>query len=182
VSAVGHAWERRLGRYPGDWIWASLLLLLVAAGSATAGIVAGRDTGTRGSETIVATSPIVTAPAVPTLTVPQQPTATTPAPAVTPPKPRNAPTEWPARNGYTVVIASIPARGSGLKDATAMTKAVRARGLRDVGLLVSSRFASLHPGYYVVFTGIYASLEDAQTAVSRIVSRFPNAYAREIAR
>src|SRR5581483_2003037 len=50
---------RRLGRYPGDWIWASLLLLLVAAGSATAGIVAARDTETaNGAKTIVATSPV----------------------------------------------------------------------------------------------------------------------------
>ena len=39
-SAVGRAWERRWGRYPGDWMWAALLLGLVAAGSATAGIVA----------------------------------------------------------------------------------------------------------------------------------------------
>ena len=46
AERVGRAWERRVGRYPGDWVWASLLLLLVAAGSATAGIVAGRDTGT----------------------------------------------------------------------------------------------------------------------------------------
>src|SRR5207247_1338139 len=30
-SAVGRAWERRFGRYPGDWVLASLLLLLVAA-------------------------------------------------------------------------------------------------------------------------------------------------------
>ena len=44
-SAVGRAWERRWGRYPGDWMWAALLLGLVAVGSATAGIVAGRDTG-----------------------------------------------------------------------------------------------------------------------------------------
>jgi hypothetical protein len=49
-------------------------------------------------------------------------------------------------------------------------------------VLVSDRFASLHPGYYVVFSGVYDSLEEAQTAVGRVVSRFPNAYAREIAR
>ena len=65
-SAIGRAWDRRLGRYPGDWIWASLLLLLVAAGSATAGIVAGHATGVGGGpETIVATSPVVTAPPAP---------------------------------------------------------------------------------------------------------------------
>ena len=183
LSTVGRAWERRLGRYPGDWIWASLVLLLVAAGSATAGIVAGRDTGASpASETLVATSPIVTAP--PVTTVPSRPTATT-TPRTAPrsrAKARSSLVEWPARDGFTVVIASIPARGTGLRDADATAKEVLARGLRDVGVLVSSRFASLHPGYYVVFSGIYSSLEDAQTAVGRVTSRFPNAYARQITR
>jgi hypothetical protein len=155
---------------------------LVAAGSAAAGIVAARDTGASGgSETIVATSPIVTAAPVATVAAPTAPPAPTPAPA---PRPKRSSSlaEWPARDGYTVVLASIPVRGSGLKDATATANAALTAGLRDVGVLVSARFASLHPGYYVVFAGIYTSLEDAQTAVSRISSRFPNAYARQIAR
>jgi hypothetical protein len=182
-SAVGHAWERRFGRYPGDWIWASLLLLLVAAGSATAGIVAGRDTGTGGSETVVAISPVVTAPPAPPAAKPQ-PTprttpTTTPAPAPAPPKQL---TEWPARDGYTVVLASIPARGTGLDDARSKAKTARSGGVRDVGILVSSRFASLHPDYYVVFAGVFDSLEEAQTAANRLSGRYPNAYARQITR
>jgi hypothetical protein len=187
LSALGWAWERRFGRYPGDWIWASALLLLVAAGSAAAGIVAGRDTGTgtgSGSRTIVATSPVVIAPPAPPAPKPQpQPTTrpqTTPAPPA--PKPRNQLTEWPARNGFTVVLASIPARGTGRADAEAKAKQALARGLRNVGVLTSNRFASLHPGYYVVFTGVYDSLEEAQTAAGQAAARFPNAYAREIAR
>jgi septal ring-binding cell division protein DamX len=185
---VGHTWQRRLGRYPGDWIWASLVLLLVAAGSATAGIVTARDTGTRGQETIVATSRVVTAPArrvaLPAAKPKSKPATTAaPRPAARPrPARRGSLASWPARDGYTVVLASIPARGSGSKDATAAAKAALARGLQDVGVLASARFASLHPGYYVVFAGVYGSLEDAQTAVSRISSKFPNAYAREIAR
>jgi len=178
-SAVGHAWERRFGRYPGDWIWASLLLLLVAAGSATAGIVAGRDTETGGSETIVATSPVVTAPPAPPAAETQSTPTATPAPAPAPPKQL---TEWPARDGYTVVLASIPARGAGLDEAGAKVKAARSGGVRDVGILVSSRFSSLHPGYYVVFAGVFDSLEEAQTAVNRLLGRYPNAYARQITR
>jgi hypothetical protein len=183
LSALGRAWERRLGRYPGDWIWASLLLLLVAAGSATAGIVTSHGSGTSGgSETIVATSPVVTAPPVTTLPAPPTQPRTAAQPPAPAPRPRNLLTEWPARNGYTVVIASIPARGTGRDDATGKAKAVLAGGVRDVGVLVSERFASLRPGYYVVFAGIYGSLQDAQTAASRLSSRFPNAYARQIAR
>ena len=178
VSTIGIAWERRLGRYPGDWIWVSLLLLLVAAGSAAAGIVAGRETGTvSGSETIVATSPVVPAPPAPPALKP----APKPSPA-----PKAAPSTglavWPARNGYTIVLASIPARGTGLADARAKAKEAQARGLRSAGILDSNHFASLHPGYYVVFVGVYASLEEAQIAVRRVSSRFPNAYARQITR
>lgn len=177
-SSVGLAWERRFGRYPGDWIWASMLLLLVAAGSATAGIVAGRDTGTGGSETVVATSPVVTAPPAPAAAKPRP----TPTPAPAKPKPAAQLTEWPARDGYTVVLTSIPARGTGLDDARSKVKAARSSGVRDVGILVSSRFSSLHPGYYVVFAGVFDSLEEAQTATNRLSGRYPNAYARQITR
>jgi hypothetical protein len=184
-SALGRAWERRFGRYPGDWIWASALLLLVAAGSATAGIVASRDTTTaHGSNTILAISPVVTAPPAPPVTPTTTTAPLTPTPAPRPkPKPRpTGPIAWPARNGFTVVLASIPARGSGRADALAKAKLARSRGLRNVGILTSKNFASLHPGYYVVFSGVYDSLEDAQTAATRTQSRFPNAYAREITR
>ncbi len=185
VSAVGRAWERRYGRYPGDWIWVAALLALVAAGSATAGIVGRRDTGnTTAARTIVATSRVVPAPPAP----PAQTTTTTPArPAPKPgpppkPPPANALAVWPAGNGYTVVLASIPARGTGLAEATAKAKQALGRGVKDVGVLTSGTFASLHPGYYVVFTGVYATLDDAQTAARRISGRYPNAYARQVTR
>ena len=189
LSSFGYAWERRIGRYPGDWLFASLLLLLVAAGSATAGIVAGRDTqASAGPRTIVATSPVVPAPpappepSVPTTTA-SAPRPTAPVPARTPrttPKPAVA--AWPARDGYTVVIASIPARGSGLRDATAKAKEALARGVRGAGVLDSDRFASLHPGYYVVFAGVYPTLDQAQTAARSVASKYPNAYARQVTR
>jgi hypothetical protein len=182
-SPLGRAWERRFGRYPGDWLVASALLLLVAAGSAAAGIAVGGDTTTSaGTKTIVATSPVVTAPPAPRAAT----TTTTAAPQPKPnpkPKPKaRGPIEWPARNGFTVVLASIPARGNGRDDADAKAKLALDKGLRDVGVLVSDRFSSLHPGYYVVFAGVYDSLEEAQRAVTRDVARFPNAYAREITR
>jgi cell division septation protein DedD len=183
LSTFGHAWQRRLGRYPGDWVFASLLLLLVAAGSATAGIVAGRDTETAsGPSTIVATSPVVTAPPSPPAQA--QPTTTAGRPTTKPKPPAAKPdtglATWPTRDGYTVVIASIPARGSGLSDATAKAKEARRRGLR-AGVLESGKFASLHPGYYVVFAGIYGSLEEAERAARAATSKYPNAYAREVA-
>jgi hypothetical protein len=173
-----------VGRYPGDWVFVSLLLLLVAAGSATAGIVAGRDTETAsGPRTIVATSPVVTAPPSPPAQT--EPTTTRasstnkPKPAAPPPK--TGPPTWPATDGYTVVIASIPARGNGLSEANAKAAEARTRGLR-AGVLASGKFASLHPGYYVVFAGVYGSLEEAERAARAARSKYPNTYAREVAR
>jgi hypothetical protein len=185
VSAVGRAWQRRFGRYPGDWLLASLLLALVAAGSAAAGIVAGRETPKDTIHTIVATSQVVTAPiAPPALGRPKPQPKTKPAAkpkTATAPKTATGLTEWPARNGYTVILASIPARGAGQDAARSKAKTATQSGVGTVGVLVSSRFASLHPGYYVVFAGIYDSLEEAQTAATRLHGRFPNAYARQIA-
>ena len=187
LSGFGHAWERRIGRYPGDWVFASLLLLLVAAGSATAGIVTGRNTdATHGPPTIVATSRVVVAP--PTPPEPTQSTTTAPAPRPTAPQPTRTPkttpkpevAAWPAKDGYTIVIASIPARGTGLADATAKAKEALSRGIRGAGVLDSSKFASLHPGYYVVFAGVYSSLDQAQTAARSVAAKYPNAYARQV--
>ena len=185
LGAVGRTWERRLGRYPGDWVLTSLLLLLIAAGSATAGIVAGGDTrSSAGQGTIVATSPVVTAPLAPPVvpTTTTSSTAPTPAPRPKPSRKPSGPIAWPARNGFTVVLASIPARGTGQKDAAAKATLAISRGLRKVGVLASGKFSSLHPGYLVVFSGVYDTLEEAQTAATRALGRFPNAYAREIAR
>ena len=89
---------------------------------------------------------------------------------------------WPARDGYTVVIASIPARGTGLANATAKAKEALGRGVRGAGVLDSGKFASLHPGYFVVFAGVYDSLDQAQNAAHRVASKYPNAYARQVTR
>ncbi len=39
VPGLRRGWLRRFGWYPGDWVWLSLLTLLVAAGGAAAAIV-----------------------------------------------------------------------------------------------------------------------------------------------
>jgi hypothetical protein len=38
-------------------------------------------------------------------------------------------------------------------------------GMEQVGVLNSARFSSLHPGYYVVFSGIYDTEPEAQSHV-----------------
>jgi hypothetical protein len=69
--------------------------------------------------------------------------------------------DWPAgTNGWTIVLISVP-KVEGRDAALARAEQARQRGLRDVGVLDSSRHASLHPGYWVVFAGQYASQPEA---------------------
>jgi hypothetical protein len=68
---------------------------------------------------------------------------------------------WPGPAAYTIVLASLPASSG--KEA-ARQKALEAvhSGLGpDVGVLNSSDFSSLHPGYYVIFSGVYESQSEA---------------------
>jgi hypothetical protein len=51
-----------------------------------------------------------------------------------------------------------------------------------VGVLNSSDFSSLNPGYYVTFTGVYTTKQQAQSAVPNARSKgFPTAYDRRVA-
>jgi hypothetical protein len=100
------------------------------------------------------------------------------------PAPRpNGRVVWPTNgNGWTIVLVSYPktnGRPSALQTATKAAKA----NLRQVGILDSGRFASLQPGYFVVFSGIYGSKEDADAAVGTArQAGFAGAYSRQIAR
>ena len=87
---------------------------------------------------------------------------------------------WPrGRDGWTIVLISLPQSGGGGPPARVPSRPRRA-GSREVGIIDSNRFASLQPGYYVVFTGVYATPEEAASALRR-AKAFPLAYTREIA-
>jgi hypothetical protein len=77
------------------------------------------------------------------------------------------------------VLLSLP-QTNGRAAANEQAARARQRGLRRVGVLDSSRYASLHPGYFVVFHGVFASEAEAASALQRARAAFPNAYQREI--
>jgi hypothetical protein len=181
VPAVGRAWRLQVSRHPGGWLWVVLCLLALAALAAVAAIVAS-DEGSSAVRTIVATEPepTTTAPLTQTELESTTPTTTTSATEKTATRPVG-PVEWPAaRSGHTVVVATVPTtkgRNSGLRLARA---AIRA-GLPNVGVLDSSKFASLRPGYYVVFSGFYRTVDGALAAVEAAQAKgYPRAYEREI--
>ncbi len=70
-------------------------------------------------------------------------------------------TPWPAkRSGWTVVLVSVP-KSQGKDEAVAVASAAISRSLPKVGILDSSRYPSAHPGFWLVFSGIYASEAEA---------------------
>jgi hypothetical protein len=191
------AWRRRVPWYPGDWIWPVLGALIVAALAAAIAILATTDNGSP-TRTTAATGPpvpggtgtIPTEPppgtntsSLPTPTIPTTTGATTeelPPPPPPPPPPSTELIEWPqGQNGWTIVLASIP-ESSGRGGATRVGRDALAAGLTDVGVLNSSEFSSLHPGYFVVFSGIYSSESEARGAIDAATSSYPQAYARQI--
>lgn len=153
-------------RRPVHWFWPVAATALVAAGGAYGAIElsGAADNGA----TIVALGPLK------------------PIPGQGVEKPGGTPgpialRRWPARDGHTIVLAAIPA-ATGAKVAEARAKQASAAGLPDVGILDSSRYASLHPGYAVVFSGVYRTRDEALAALPRAARRFRAAYAQAITR
>ena len=170
TARLGSAWRRRLGWYPGDWIWPSLLALIVAAAAGAASALWLADRSSANDQTVVATSPRATSLQQTTQTAPEPTTAPTTTPTTAPappppPPPAKTLVSWPAgRSGWTIVLDSLPS-SNGRAPALAEARQALHLGLKKVGILDSAQFSSLHPGYNVVFFGIYASQAAAQSSI-----------------
>ena len=176
------------------WLWAALLALLLVAlvAGAIVAIAATRGDEEAGTSIpVVSTGPqttdtvgILTQP--PTVTI--NPPTTTFVPTTTLSTTTSSTTTtsgtitWPAgKNGYSIFLKSVPtSQGRGPADAAAQ-KAID-NGLTQVGVLNSSDYSSLNPGYWVTFTGVYDSESQANSALSNARSKgFPTAYTRRVA-
>jgi hypothetical protein len=186
------------------WLWAALLALLLvaaAAGAIVAVAATGDDEGSANQTTSQAATSAATIPIIPTgetITIAPPPTTTgiatlpttsiatttgvTTTTATGTTTTTTGLTTWPAgRDGFTIVLKSVPtSQGRGEADATAQT--ARTNGLPQVGVLNSSDFSSMNPGYYVAFSGIYDTEAQAVAALPNARSKgFPTAYIREVA-
>jgi hypothetical protein len=176
-------------------VWPVLVAAVVALMTAVAVVAVrlnrdGRDPFFAATETPV--GPPATAPArAGTLTAPPSPGARATLPEVTDPAPlEQAPpppapqrlTSWPANtDGFTVVLASVP--DGGRSGALKKAKDARDAGLTQVGVLNSSHYSSLHPGYLVVFSGIYENRAAAEGAIENVREKgYNDAYAAQVAR
>lgn len=188
------------------WLWialVALLLVALAAGAIVALAATDDDESSPAPSASGSTIPVLppttgpitveppTAPStitIPTATASTGPT-TTYQPTTTFPTTSTSPTttggtimSWPSgTDGWTVVLKSTPvSEGRGPAESAAQ-QAIN-RGLPEVGILSSSNYSSLNPGYYVTFTGVYDSQNEAENALPRArASGFPTAYVREVA-
>jgi hypothetical protein len=163
---------------------APLILTLIAIAFAAAGVggvlllrghrgpLAG---STRASVVHTTVTEVETDPTPPEGGPAQAPAGTTPG-TVT----RASAGEWPGGNsGYTVALASDRVRALAL-DAAARA---RAAGLPQVGVLWSSRYTSLRPGYWFVFSGVYGAMASGHAHVRQAVrAGFTDAYVRRVVR
>jgi cell division septation protein DedD len=194
IPTLRRSWIQRFGWYPGDWVWISLLTLLVAVLGAAVAIVLTENSKADGSvfhvppPVVSSVSEPTTAPTattapstVDTSTLPAapEPTTTTSKPK---PQPKNGRFAWPANeNGWTIVLVSYP-KSNGAPAAHATALRALHKGLPQVGVLDSSAYASLQPGYLVVFTGAYASRDAADAALATArQAGFAAAYVRQVA-
>src|SRR5262245_16244498 len=176
TTRLGNRWRRRLGWYPGDWIWPALLALVVAIVAGLLSAIFLADESSSAGGTLVrtlerpSTPPETQGSSEPTLTAPTATTTTATTTGTTQRKPPALPPKttlafWPAgKSGWTIVLDSVPAT-NGRTGAVAEAKQALRLGLKQVGVLDSARFSSLHPGYFVVFAGIYDTEAEAQSHV-----------------
>jgi hypothetical protein len=188
LPSLRRRWIRRLGWYPGDWVWMSLLTLVVAAAGGAAAIVVSERRQPAGPPVFEASPTAVSVAEPKPLPVtaggrPVRRRGTLPKPPEQARAVPNGRLRWPARgNGWTIVLISYPKTTGRVQALDRASHAARA-GLQQVGILDSSRFASLQPGYFVVFTGIYGSKQAADAAVATArAAGFGGAYSRQIAR
>jgi hypothetical protein len=173
----------------------ALLATAAVALIAASAVSAVRLSDDEGESTLIATSP---QPEVlpPTETVPAGESVARAAPpeegqASSEPPPAAPTTRSPRRliawpkdgSGWTIVLASVPAAPGNRAVAIRQARDAVDQGLRQVGVLTSAQFSSLHPGYLVVFSGVYADRSSAEQALSRArAAGYSAGYTREIVR
>jgi hypothetical protein len=164
VGSLAERWRSALPFAGNDWAWPVLIALAISILASAFAIIATRDNETRTFQAIGPTVHPTTAGAetltTQTTTGGTKSTTTTKTKTNTAPIRSNGLIAWPGPVAYTIVLASIPVSSGKSGARQKALEAVNA-GLEDVGVLKSSDFSSLHPGYYVVFSGVFANQDAA---------------------
>jgi hypothetical protein len=177
-AGLAQRWRNALPLADKEWGWPVLLALVIAALAALFAILAAQSNNTSTLQALGPTVKQTTAAAATsssqtttgnettgTASTKTQTTAGTGTTSTSPISPGGGLITWPGPAAYTIVLASLPVSNG---KAAARARALEAvhSGLVDVGVLASSDYSSLHPGYYVIFSGVYGSQSEAQKHLS----------------
>jgi hypothetical protein len=166
------------------WIRPALFFLAVSASATAIAVIVSVSRGSSSATTTTTTESTATTATTPTTrpTTTTVVTATTPTTTTPTPRPPASGAWPPGKSGYTIVLESIPL-SAGHTFAAARARTARRAGLPRVGVLDSSKYPSLHPGYYVVFSGIYAASRQASAGLPAAhAAGFPDAYQVRVSR
>ncbi|MGA0121844.1 MAG: hypothetical protein ACO3KD_02395 [Gaiellales bacterium] len=158
---------------------AAVVLVLVGVGLSW---LALREPGDDGAAqtTATATTDTVATDTMPTDTVPTDTVITDTVMTDTGTTPTG---DWPLDlTAWAVIIASKEQGRFSELDARVIADEAAAAGVLQTGVLDSSAYASLNPGYWAVYSGPYATQDEAEDAAVIIRTQgYPEAYAREVA-
>jgi hypothetical protein len=153
-------------------------LVVIAAGG-VGGYLASRDGGSADTTTAM-TSPSteVTAPPASSETTEEPTTEPTTQTTLSPADGD----DWPDRDGWTVIIASLPVDDPTSEAAAQERKQkLQAEGI-EAGVLYSSGYSSLNPGYWAVFSGVFDTESQAAAHRKSLAGSYPEAYPRQVKR
>lgn len=161
----------------------AIVLVLVGVGLSW---IALREPGDDGAPTIATdTVPTATLPTgtAPTDTIPTDTAPTDTVPTDTVPTDTGSATgDWPdGLSAWAVIIASKDQAQFAEADARVIADEAAAAGVLQTGVLDSSAYPSLNPGYWAVYSGPYDTEDEAEQAAANIRTQgYPEAYAREV--
>lgn len=135
------------------------------------GVLIGRSGGGNEGST---QQPIIASTGLPTSTTTNSTSTTTASVTVTP--------DWPeGTEGFTVELATLSKEGADGASVDAAKSDLMSQGATEVGVIDSDQYGSLPGGNYVLYSGVYATKAEAETALKGLQASFPDAQVIEVA-
>jgi hypothetical protein len=89
--------------------------------------------------------------------------------------------DWPeGTDGWTVELGTLPKDRTTSADVESQKQSLTDQGATDVGVLDSDKYASLPPGNWVFYSGVFDAQADANSALKKLGSSFPDALVAEV--
>lgn len=90
--------------------------------------------------------------------------------------------EWPkGKDGWTVELGTLPKDGTDAAAVDAAKADVELKGATDVGALDSDLYGTLPSGNYVIYSGVFDTVDAAEKALKELEAAFPDAQVIEVA-